>query len=210
MEGALVSNYIPIAVGFLLTTVAGGWWAARLQQRSWERQNDLRVREDEHQRAAAACEDISNLLDKRLYRMRRVYWAIQNYDAEPGATQRLDARLGDYNDVLYEWNDKLNLNLARIGSHFGPSAREWLYVLYEEFRRVGAELERAAQEVRLGANVSRQLEAIDPEFQGWHPASLNQRIYLLGLAMMTQLREELIGRNAPDKLPVPSLGRVDK
>lgn len=200
-----MSDVIPIALGFALTTVAGGWWAARLQQRSWDRQNELRLREEERQRAATACEEISVLLDKRLYRMRRVYWAIEGLEDDPAHMHRLDARLGDYNDVLYEWNDRLNVNLARLGSHFGPSAREFLYVLYEDFRRVGTQLESAARLAQRGIDVTPELNAIDPEFEGWHPTGLNQRVYLLGLAMMTQLREDRVGTSAPDKLAIPSL-----
>ena len=201
-----MSDVIPIALGFALTTVAGGWWAARLQQRSWDHQNELRLREEERQRVATACEDVSLLLDKRLYRMRRVYWAIEGLEDDPAEMQRLDARLSDYNDVLYEWNDRLNVNLALLGSHFGLSAREYLYLLYQDFRRVGTELETAASHARAGIDVMPELRAIDPEFEGWHPTGLNQRVNLLGLAMMTQLREGLVGASAPDKLSIPSLG----
>jgi hypothetical protein len=42
--------------------------------------------------------------------------------------------------VLYEWNDRLNLNLALMGTYLGESARDWLdLVIYENFRSVGGE-----------------------------------------------------------------------
>ena len=204
-----MSDVIPIVLGFVLTTVVGGAWAARLQARSWDRQNDLRLKEDEQQRAATACEEVSRLLDKRLYRMRRLFWAIANFEQSPAAINQLDTRLDDYNEVLYEWNDRLNMNLALVGSHFGLAARQHLYSLYEDFRRVGSQLEMALRRARQGSDVSPELDAIDPEFEGWLPGSLNSRVYLLGLAMMSQLREGLVGRRSPDKLAVPSLGAVD-
>lgn len=200
-----MTDVIAIALGFVLTTVVGGWWAARLQERSWDRQNERRLDEDEQQRAAAACEEISRLLDKRLYRMQRLFWVIARLDEDAAAVEQLDARLSDYNDVLYEWNDRLNSNLALLGSHFGPAAREYLYLLYEDFRRVGAQLETAARQARHGTTVFRELDGIDLEFEAG-PETLNSRVYRLGLAMMTQLREGLVGRSAPDKLPIPSLG----
>ena len=202
-----MSDVVPIALGFALTTVAGGWWAARLQatvvgspERPASEGGGATARFQPPARI------VSLLLDKRLYRMRRVYWAIESFlEEDPAAKQRLDARLSDYDDVLYEWNDRLNVNLALLGSHFGPSAREYLYRLYEDFRRVGAQLETAARHARHGIDVAPELRAMDGEFEGWHPQSLNQRVYLLGLAMMTQLREGLVGARAPDKLAIPTL-----
>jgi hypothetical protein len=198
-------NIISIALGFVLTTIVGGWWASRLQQRSWNRQNDLRLKEDENQRAAAACHEVTALLDKRLYRMRRLHWAIAEYNHDTRGEDLLGARLKDYDEVLYEWNDRLNVNLAILGSYFGPAARQYLYALYEQFRNVGARLEAMIRGVRKGEDVSTGLQGLDSEFEGWQRDGLDNRVYLLGLAMMTQLREGLIGRCAPDKLAVPSL-----
>jgi hypothetical protein len=210
-EGEVVMvNIISIALGFVLTTIVGGWWAARLQQRSWERQNDLRLKDDENKRAAAACQELTRLLDKRLYRMRRLHWAIAAYNHDTGGEDVLKARLKDYNDVLYEWNDQLNLNLAILGSYFGTAARQYLYGVYEQFRTVGARLEAIIRDVRKGEDVSASLQRLDPEFEGWQRDSLNNRVYQLGLAMMTQLREGLIGRSAPDKLAVPSLASTPR
>ncbi len=67
-----IDDVVAIAAGFVLTTLVGGWWAARLQQRSWIRQNDIRMREAESQRAGTACQDLTTLLDKRLFRMQRL------------------------------------------------------------------------------------------------------------------------------------------
>ncbi len=200
-----MTNVVSIAVGFVLTTLVGGWWAARLQQRSWEHQNDLRLKEDELKQAATVSQEVSRLLNKRLYRMRRVHWAIAGLQSGGVSSEALDVHLGEYNNVLYEWNDRLNVNLALVGSYFGPAAREYLYFLYERFRAVGQQLENAVRTVRSGNDVSAALEKLDPEFEGWKAGSLNQRVYLLGLAMMSQLREGQVGRSAPDKLTVPEL-----
>jgi hypothetical protein len=65
-------------------------------------------------RAAEVSRELSQLLDRRLYRMRRLFWAIQNYQLGRVTSDVLDARVADYDDVLYEWNDRLNVNLALI------------------------------------------------------------------------------------------------
>jgi len=209
---------LPIVLGFVLTTVFGGWWAQHLQRESWkqqnnlqnkewDRQNDLRKQEDEHHRAAIACENLSKLLDKRLYRMLRLFYAIEDYGPDPTDVSRLDARLSDYNEVLYEWNDSLNVNLALLGSHFGASAREYLYYLQGYFQRVGKDLQEAIRGARRGKDVSVELNALRPEFQG-HAGSLNDRVYQLGLAMMTQLRDDTVGSKVNDKLEAPNLERL--
>jgi hypothetical protein len=200
-----MTEVISIVVGFVLTTVIGGLWATRLQQRSWERQNDLRLKEDESRRAADVCHELTGLLDKRLYRMRRLYWAIAAFRRDPATEQSLNEKLSDYNAALYEWNDRLNLNLALVGSNFGLSARQFLYLLYEHFRRVGSKLELVISKARHREDISQVLHDLDAEFEGWDEGSLNNEVYLLGLAMMTQLREGLVGRSAPDKLPMPTL-----
>ncbi|MET0195718.1 MAG: hypothetical protein ABW364_00680, partial [Rhodococcus fascians] len=91
MEGVLA-----VVVGFALTTVAGGWWASQLQQRSWFKQNDMRMREADSERAAAACTDITSLLDRRLYRMQRLLWAAIARGGDSTRNEELERRRQDY------------------------------------------------------------------------------------------------------------------
>lgn len=199
-----MAQVVSIAIGFVLTTLVGGWWASRLQERSWDRQNRLRLEEEERERAAEVCRELSALLDKRLYRMRRLYWAIVGHAEGRVDSALLEARRKDYDDVLYQWNDALNTNLAVVGSHFGEAARTYLDRLYEHFRRVGNRLEQGLQAVRKGEDLS-DFKRLDSEFEGLEPGSLNSSVYSLVFTMMSQLREGLVGRGAPDKIPVPIL-----
>ncbi len=57
-----MAQVVSIAIGFVLTTLVGGWWASRLQERSWDRQNRLRLEEEERERAAEVCRELSALL----------------------------------------------------------------------------------------------------------------------------------------------------
>ena len=115
-----MSSLIPIVVGFLLTSVLGGLLGSWLQQRTWDHQRTVTLSDRELEAAGAVCQDISKLMDKRLYRMLRLYYALttagSSASAEPKEIAR--ARLQDYDSFLYEWNDRLNLNLALVGAVF--------------------------------------------------------------------------------------------
>lgn len=200
-----MAEVLSIAAGFVLTTIVGGWWASRLQQRSWQRQNDIRVKEEETRRAGEVCDELTRLLDKRLYRMFRLYWAIEALRRGDGTREYFDARLADYNDVLYEWNDRFNANLALIGTHFGEDARGYLFDLYGAFTQAGLEFNLCTRAVREGADPSDALAVIGPKVVGWSADSLNTRVYTLGLAMTTQLRDGDVGRRVHDHLSRPTL-----
>ena len=54
-----MENLAGIVLGFALTTVLGGLWASKLQQRSWDRQNDLRLQEEAAlEQARVACDEL--------------------------------------------------------------------------------------------------------------------------------------------------------
>ena len=86
-------------------------------------------------------EEVSSLLDKRLYRMRRLYWAAKGA-AHDGESAALAAPLDDYRETLELWNDNLNRNLALVHAYFGRGARRRLEIeLYEEYAAIGRALE---------------------------------------------------------------------
>ena len=66
-----------LVTGFVLTSVLGGLLGYWLQSRSWAHQHDVQRRDEERQHALKTFEEISLLLDRRLYRMRRLYWAAR-------------------------------------------------------------------------------------------------------------------------------------
>ena len=194
-----METIVAIVVGFALTTVAGGWWAARLQERSWARQNDVRLREAESERAGTACQDLMLLLDRRLYRMQRLMWAATVDSASGVGDDEIERRRQEYVEVLFAWNDRLNTNLSVIGSYFGDDARISLDGLYEDFARVGKEVEAVVRAARSGENASDIVNRVAPQFEGRAAGSLNDRVYQFGLLLMSQLREGRVGRYAPNK-----------
>jgi hypothetical protein len=189
-----VDALLPVVVGFLLTTVLGGLLGTYLQWRTWVHQNEVQLREGELRRAGEVCHTVSRLLDKRRYRMVRLFHAVRVRAPEHGAPDLLERRLSDYDQVLYEWNDSLNANLAQMGTSFGQRARDQLERAYERYQQVGAELEEA---YRQAARTSQPaaLEGLEGRLE-----ELNDTAYQLNLLMLTQLREGTVGRQAPQPL----------
>jgi hypothetical protein len=192
---------VNLIVGFVLTSVLGGALGSILQQRTWNHQNEVRLKEEELKQAKDTSEAISQLLDKRLYRMLRLYYAISDALDSSFSQEVLKERLHDYDLVLFEWNDRLNMNLALVGTYFGESARRYLdATVYESFKEAGGRLEQAYRAVGQGASSQGSAQNIHLEELRNQLDQLNNQIYQLGVFMMTQLREGKVGRSAPNPL----------
>ena len=120
-----LASLVPVITGFFLTTVLGGTLGFFFQNRSWEhqhkiqqaeqeRQHQLQLAEEAREQALQVFDEISRLMDKRLYRLRLVYWSLQAEDRQPEHTRLATTRFKDYRKVLYEWNDNINRNLALL------------------------------------------------------------------------------------------------
>ena len=191
----MTKEIVLVVVTFLLTTVLGGLLGAWLQQRSWDHQNEARLIEEELRSADRSSQQLSQLLDKRLYRMLRMYYAVYRSSGVDVPPEVLAQRLSDYDAVLFEWNDQLNLNLARIATYFGGPARDWLAdQIYARFQDVGQRLEAAYRSAAAGTTPAGQTELQRDLY------ALNDQIYRLGVFMMTQLRSGDVGRKAPAPL----------
>jgi hypothetical protein len=122
-----------LVLGFILTSVAGGFLGYYFQRRTW----DANRREAERQAAATLFDEVSRAMDRRLYRMWLLHWRLKSGD-DAGIEEALD----NYRDVLEEWNDSLNRNLALAYRYFGEGVWKYLdRVLYEDFARLGRHLE---------------------------------------------------------------------
>ena len=190
MENQLSSQLITIFFGFILTTVGGGLLGFFFQNRTWKHQHSIQLLDSERTTARTIYETISVLMDKRLYRMRRLYWYLEEYTPEDDG---LDKRLQEYQNVLYEWNDNLIRNLALIQAYFGDEIRNYLeQTIYEEFKRIGGLLEEQVREWKNGeketnSSIGRELNA------------LGSLIYRLNFRMIRLLQQGDVGlsRNQP-------------
>jgi hypothetical protein len=189
---ALTDELVTVVVGFALTTVVGGVLGAWFQQRSWDHQNERTLNEADRGHATQICRELSQLMDKRLYRMRQLNWALI---AEPLDESRVEASMKDYRTVLYEWNDTLNRNLAAAEIQFGRGLREQLERdIYEGFRLAGVRLEASYTRLRgprRSDTTARSRESLERSLD-----QLRERIYELGVTMLQRIRDGRVGRHA--------------
>jgi hypothetical protein len=187
----VAADLILLLAGFVLTTVLGGGLGYFFQHRSWAHQHETVRAEQERQQALKVFEDVSSLLDKRLYRMRRLYWAAKSA-AEGGDAATVQVALDHYRESLEVWNDNLNRNLALVHTYFGLGARKRLELdVYEHFAAIGRSLEAF---VRV---VSARAKDVEIPPLGKRLSGLGHRIYLLNLHMLELLQTGRLGARAP-------------
>jgi hypothetical protein len=187
----LTEQVVTLIVGFALTTVVGGLLGSWFQRRAWDHQNERTLAEADRGHATQTCRELSQLMDRRLYRMWQLNWALFAPCLDRG---RVDACMQDYRAVLYEWNDALNRNLAAAEIQFGRGLRNRLEgEIYEGFRSVGEKLEATY----------RELPSMHPSGATHHDTDasgdlreMRERVYAISVVMLQHIRDGRVGRSA--------------
>lgn len=181
-----MNQYLLLVVGFVLTTVFGGLLGWFIQNRSWDHQNRVTTDQAHHDAAFATFQELSALMDKRLYRMR----VLDDLLTDPQTSDKdLHGAREDYRQVRYEWNDNLNRNLARVQAYFGPSVRSKIENgVYEEFSRLHRGLRMSLQQRE--SDGDRDIISLGPQLD-----RASSVIYVANLAMLDTIR----GTRQPDK-----------
>jgi hypothetical protein len=186
------SQVVLLFIGFALTTVAGGSLTYLFQTRAWNHQYERQRDDAEHEQASRACDEISTLLDKRLYRM-KLLW-----NAARAGTSGVDDALHAYREVLVVWNDNLNRLLAVAETYFGPLVRKRLeFDLYEDYAAIGRAIEYVVRTT--GRNEQPVMDVRAPRRR---LQALSNRVYDLDRVMLLLLQERTVGRRAPRAEPV--------
>ncbi len=108
------------------------------QKRSFENQNRVAKEERDKEQTIKVFEEVSTILDQRLYRYRQIIYAFRSKDKK-----RIDRAFSEYREVLFKWNDQLNRNYAMVKKYFGPRKYHTLEKkINAEMRRIGSELEQ--------------------------------------------------------------------
>jgi hypothetical protein len=102
-------------IGFILTTIAGGFFGFYLQNRSFTNQHKLSLREARWATASKLVESVISSIDSRYYRSRVVLHLLH---AAEDSTSIADA-MKDYRASRTTWDDRLNLNNSGINQYFG-------------------------------------------------------------------------------------------
>jgi hypothetical protein len=180
-----MDQYLILVFGFILTTVGGGFLGYWLQNRSWKHQYDAQLHQNERATATSLFEALSQLMDKRLYRMRLLAWSLE---ADSKDEQAIEQRMQGYRQVLYEWNDTLVRNLAITQAYFGSKVREQLEgVVYEDFSRIGRLIEKRYQAYKLAKSPSNMVSTeVDL-------LKLSDQIYNLNFQMISLIQTGQVG-----------------
>lgn len=188
-------EFLLLVAGFVLTSVLGGLLGSYLQNRAWRNQHAVELREADRAAATTTCIELSRLLDTRLYRMRKLYWSLQQSGDGTIDDEDIRAQRFSYQEVLYQWNDALNRNLAMTETYFGSELREFLEnTLYEQFAGIGRQLDRAVRQQLRGEGRDHVKKLSDSNFQ-----SLSHHIYRFNLEMLNLLQAGAVGRGRTDE-----------
>lgn len=187
----MTDQLVTIVTGFILTTVLGGALGYFFQRRTWNHQHRVQIADLERSRAVQTFDDVSRILDKRLYRMRLLYSALVElrHDEELVA-KRMEA----YRDVLVEWNDSINRNLALVQRYFGASMRERLD---GPIGRTAVEIGRSLQESWRRHIEGREPQADSAATQG-KLDSLGYLIYQFNLDLIGLIQANNVGWLVPE------------
>src|SRR4051812_25323362 len=99
-------------ISFVLVTLIGGLFANRLQYRNWIRQQFLGSQEKLISELKGIFVELDALLSKRLFRTRRLLYALRR-----GSAEKIEQSLKEYDAVVVEWNEKrssLQIRLVRV------------------------------------------------------------------------------------------------
>jgi hypothetical protein len=192
-----VAAFWPVVVGFLLTTVLGGFLGSLFQRRVWNHQHVTQIMTSERTRSIEIFEEVSRLLDKRLYRLRLLYWSLPAGNSRGVRSQLAEQRLDDYRQILFDWNDGINRNLALIQQYFGDEARfEFDHVMGIHFIQLG----------RMVEHYWNSDDALDPveksDFEG-RLHLLGRLIYHYNISLLQTIRANSMTRKGRTRSGLP-------
>lgn len=185
----LTQNPLVITVvAFFLTSFIGTKISQSLQDRAWRNQEDERKKSKQLEVAADLFEEMSSLMDKRLYLERRVLYS--HSDKEKGKPDMTMKCFSDYNTFLYEWNCSLNKNICKLDQYFGREVKAFFHDrIMKDFNWIGMLLRR----IHFNENVPSYnvvLNAID---------TTNERVFKLDQMMLEILKNENVGSFLKEK-----------
>ncbi len=173
---------ILLIIGFVFTIWLGNHIAETYRRDSARKEAMLAAMRSDLAQAMETFQSISQLMDKRIFRMRRLH------DVYSGAVGKefLEQRLKDYREVFMDWNDNLNRNLALYSFHFGTTSAssvgrhcsENLAGVHDGFTKVHRMLQRFIDGNSDDATKLR--DALD---------SFNPCIFLLDQLMLQKIKE---------------------
>ena len=171
---------ILIFAGFVLTGIIGQILIGKIQSRNWKDQFEVEKLNRQIKETKTIHEHISLLLDKRIYRSRRLYYSFNDRDVRK-INNKCKNCFEEFNDILYEWNDSLNSNIAKVYSYFGEKDGTFFQGrLCADLRWIGILLRRYYFDTKDKPSLKNINKAID---------ITNERIYKMNKNMLLKIKE---------------------
>lgn len=143
--GELALNLGLLALSLVLAilgAIIGAWF----QQRSWRNQHWEELRLQRIAAASRTAQDLSKFIDRRLYRQRRVIWAVRKGGSEQAAA------IEDYREAIFEWMDNLGRMKAELWQSFGRyTAIDFEDRIHDQFALVGRNIEAQIRKGRVNS-----------------------------------------------------------
>jgi hypothetical protein len=110
-------EWIRLFAAFVLTGIIGAIISMHLQERSWRHQRTLGLCDDDKKSATEVASKISDLMDRRLWSLRRFVDRL----AQTGKLADAAIERKAYGEAVAEWNVSLNRNRILVRRYFGQN-----------------------------------------------------------------------------------------
>lgn len=188
-------DWLLLIIGFFLTTVVGGiltFLSQHIQEgqriEADKRADSVRIMEQRREQATSLFDELSPLMDTRLYDWRRLAWGIEDRIPEDS----LRKRYSEYQEVFYQWNHNLNKNRALVCRFFGPGLGE---IFERQITPQFIELHEALYSIYKMPRSDRPL--IPADSLNSLADSLNDVIYTFNNSMAELIRSGQVGLTNP-------------
>lgn len=169
---------LKLTITFILTTVAGGTLLSYYKKAEIDHQNNTILIESEKAKAEKCFEEISVLIDTRIYKMRRILWAFASNKNE----QQIQKLWDDYSDFLYIWNSNINRNKALLHRYFGEDKKLEFIKIHTQFINLGDLLEKLKKgHIKNTLSIQDKLD------------TLSEQLYDFDESMLEQIEIEQVG-----------------
>ena len=166
---------------YLLAVIAG-LIGVCLQMWHQARRDAAEHHREEISEAREVAETLSTRMDRRLYRMQRLAWAIGNKRSR----QATRIMWNDYIESLHEWNEHYDATRVQLRHSFGRWAEAGFETeLAPRFTRIGRQLEQMGTHPERAAG---QFSSVSREIR-----SLSDCVYLFNNALATAVDERRVG-----------------
>jgi len=119
------AQVVLLLLGFILTAIVGNMINTTFQKSSWEREKKFNILSHKLEEANPFVEDLSKLMNERLYYSRRLIWNRLN-------KEKFNELWEEYFKIVTDWNRNLNNNKIRIERLAGKETAALLTGLSQE------------------------------------------------------------------------------